>query len=98
MKKIKIIYILLISLFLFTVTSCTKDEHKYDGELIVATNCEFPPFEYVDTDGAPTGIDIALANEAYFMSLYGGAKSMNQGTDLMNMINCPGLKKLIWWY
>ena len=42
--------------------------------------------------------DIALAIEAYFMSLYSGAKSMNQGTDLMNMINSPGLKRLFWWY
>ena len=77
MKKIKIIYILLISLFLFTVTSCTKDEHKYDGELIVATNCEFPPFEYVDTDGAPTGIDIDLATEI--------AKILNYKLEIKDM-------------
>lgn len=77
MKKIKIIYILLISLFLFTVTSCTKDEHKYDGELIVATNCEFPPFEYMDIDGTPTGIDIDLATEI--------AKILNYKLEIKDM-------------
>lgn len=33
-----------------------------DGELIVGTNAEFPPFEYVGDDGNPDGFDIALIN------------------------------------
>ena len=59
----KIIYTLLIIIFTFTITSCIKEERKYDGKLVVATNCEFPPFEYVDAKGKPTGIDIDLAKE-----------------------------------
>lgn len=31
-----------------------------DGVLIVGTNAEFPPFEYVGDDGEPDGFDIAL--------------------------------------
>lgn len=31
-----------------------------DGVLIVGTNAEFPPFEYVDDNGEPDGFDIAL--------------------------------------
>ena len=42
--------------------------------------------------------DIALANEAYFMSIYGGARSMNSGTRLFNKINSPGLRRLFWWF
>ena len=33
-----------------------------DGVLTVATNAEFPPFEYVGDDGEPDGFDIALIN------------------------------------
>ena len=42
--------------------------------------------------------DIALANEAYFISIYGGAQSMNAGTRLLNKINSPGLRRLFWWF
>ena len=31
-----------------------------DGTLTVATNAEFPPFEYVGDDGQPDGFDMAL--------------------------------------
>lgn len=31
-----------------------------DGVLVVGTNAEFPPFEYVDDNGEPDGFDIAL--------------------------------------
>ncbi len=31
-----------------------------DGVLTVGTNAEFPPFEYVDDNGEPDGLDIAL--------------------------------------
>ena len=43
-------------------------------------------------------LDIAFANEAYFMSIYGGAQSMNAGTRLLNKINSPGLRRLFWWF
>lgn len=37
---------------------------------------------------------MAFANEAYFMSHYGGPQSM--GGTLENKINSPGLKILFW--
>lgn len=43
-------------------------------------------------------IDIAFANEAYFMSIYGGAKSINDNTQLLNKINSPGLRRLFEWF
>ena len=42
--------------------------------------------------------EIALANEAYYMSVYGGAKSVNIETILMNAINSPGLRYLFEWF
>ncbi len=34
-----------------------------DGVLTVGTNATFPPFEYIDGEGAPTGFDVAMMNE-----------------------------------
>lgn len=34
-----------------------------DGVLLVGTNAEFPPFEYVDDNGEPDGFDMALIRE-----------------------------------
>ncbi len=33
-----------------------------DGKLVVGTNAEFPPFEYLGEDGNPDGFDMALIN------------------------------------
>ncbi|MDY3846635.1 MAG: transporter substrate-binding domain-containing protein [Eubacteriales bacterium] len=41
------------------VTSATKDLSKADSQLVVATNAEFAPFEYVDGDKY-VGIDIEI--------------------------------------
>ena len=41
---------------------------------------------------------MAFANEAYFMSIYGGAQSMNKATKLNNKINSPGLRRLFEWF
>ena len=60
MKKI-IISLILLS-FCFVLSSCkerTLDDIVKDGKLIVATNAEFPPFEYLDGDTI-TGFDIDL--------------------------------------
>ncbi len=38
----------------------TTSEALSDGKLIVGTNAEFPPFEYLGDDGNPDGFDIAL--------------------------------------
>lgn len=49
----------------FAFTACNNDGAK--DTLIVATNCEFEPFEYLDDNGNPVGIDMdiaaAIANE-----------------------------------
>lgn len=49
MKKIIISFVLLS--FCFVLSSCkerTLDDIMKDGKIIVATNAEFPPFEYLD--------------------------------------------------
>lgn len=38
----------------------TEASSENDNVLIVGTNAEFPPFEYVGDDGEPDGFDIAL--------------------------------------
>ena len=46
------------------VVSASKDTSKLDKQLVLATNAEFPPFEYVETnDGVKTfyGIDMEIA-------------------------------------
>ena len=60
MKKIIISFVLLS--FCFVLSSCkerTLDDIMKDGKIIVATNAEFPPFEYLDGDTI-TGFDIDL--------------------------------------
>ncbi|WP_165492256.1 basic amino acid ABC transporter substrate-binding protein [Egibacter rhizosphaerae] len=34
-----------------------------DGEMLVGSDLEFPPFEFIDDDGEPDGFDIDLMNE-----------------------------------
>ena len=46
------------------VVSASKDASKLDKQLVLATNAEFPPFEYVETnDGVKTfyGLDMEIA-------------------------------------
>ena len=53
-------------------------------------------------------IDMAFANEAYFMGIYGGAQSMmknyrlvggyENASRLLNKINSPGLRYLFYWF
>ena len=40
-----------------------KAEGESKGTLIVGTNAEFPPFEYMGDDGQPDGFDMALIKE-----------------------------------
>lgn len=53
----------------FALTACDNNKDKnnnkstYDGQLIVATNAAFPPFEMVDENGNFIGIDMELAYE-----------------------------------
>ena len=48
---------------LFMCLACKDEKKEYDGKLVVATNCEFPPFEFTDLEGNPIGIDMELAKE-----------------------------------
>ena len=53
-------------------------------------------------------IDMAFANEAYFMGIYGGAQSMmknyrlvggyERASRLLNKINSPGLRYIFYWF
>ena len=59
--KIMVIVLALATLVgaCFAFAACNDKDN--DGKLIVATNCEFDPFEYLDANGNPTGIDIDIA-------------------------------------
>ncbi|MBR4950118.1 MAG: transporter substrate-binding domain-containing protein [Clostridia bacterium] len=65
MKKMtKIIAAVMALVLLVSITACGKsgltlEDIKADGKLIVATNSEFPPFEYKDGD-AVVGFDMDL--------------------------------------
>jgi len=41
------------------------DDYTATMPVIVVGSDNYPPFNYVGTDGAPTGIDVELANEAF---------------------------------
>ena len=57
----KIVAVLLTALMsLSLLAGCGSSENK---ALVVGTNAEFPPFEYVGDDGQPDGFDIALIKE-----------------------------------
>lgn len=45
--------------------------------LVVGTNAEFPPFEYIGDDGEPDGFDIALIKEI--------AKKMGREAEILNL-------------
>ncbi|MBQ7934105.1 MAG: basic amino acid ABC transporter substrate-binding protein [Lachnospiraceae bacterium] len=46
------------------MTACGGNEAaSSDNVLVVGTNAEFPPFEYIGDDGNPDGFDIALIKE-----------------------------------
>lgn len=47
------------------------------SELVMGTNAEFPPFEYIGDDGQPDGFDVALVKEI--------ARRMNVGVKIENM-------------
>jgi len=41
----------------------SSDKYVGDGVWTVGTNATFPPFEYIDDNGQPTGFDVALVQE-----------------------------------
>ena len=39
------------------------DKIKEAGELVLLTNAQFPPYEYLGDDNQPTGVDIEIAQK-----------------------------------
>lgn len=60
-SKILVIALVVATLAGVCVAFAACDNNDNNGQLIVATNCEFEPFEYLDDNGNPTGIDIDIA-------------------------------------
>ena len=59
------------------LTACNNSNQKDPDTLYVATNAEFPPFEYLE-NGKPTGFDIDFANAlAKEMGYKNGAKILD---------------------
>ena len=51
-------------------TGCgKKEESKVPDKIIVGTNAEFPPFEYMDNQKKPDGFDIAMIKEIWNLNL-----------------------------
>lgn len=67
MKKFLIIMLTVVMASVLAISFSACNNGIEDGVLNVATNCEFDPFEFLDDNGKPTGIDMdiakALANE-----------------------------------
>lgn len=59
MKKLLAI-VLATVMCVATLTACGSSETIQKNALIVGTNAEFPPFEYIGDNGEPDGFDIAL--------------------------------------
>ncbi len=62
-KTIKLLLTLVVLVIGITLFGCRGDGNNSSKELVVATNCEFPPFEYTDKNGKSIGIDMELASE-----------------------------------
>jgi polar amino acid transport system substrate-binding protein len=66
-----LIIICLLSIYVASFYGCGKkewsDSHNNEAELpeIVIGSDNYPPYNYVDTDGNATGIDVELATEAF---------------------------------
>lgn len=59
-------------------TGCSKkEESKAPDKLIVGTNAEFPPFEYMNDKKQPDGFDIAMIKEI--------GKRMDKKVEIQNM-------------
>ena len=76
MKKV-IAMLLTIVLSMAAFTACGSKPAAGDNVLVVGTNAEFPPFEYIGDDGEPDGFDIALIKEI--------ADRMDMEVEIQNM-------------
>ena len=60
--------ILLVGIMSVTLTGCKKtDNMKEEPEkpVIILGSDNYPPYNYLNEDGIPTGIDVELATEAF---------------------------------
>ena len=70
MGKIKKFVTIAVSLFAFTATlsGCEKikqtSNQPHRSKIIIGCD-QYPPFNYLNEDGIPTGIDMDLASEAF---------------------------------
>lgn len=68
-KKIAAFFAMLACMFLL-MSGCAKNESAQKADksvkpVIVVGSDNFPPYNYEDANGQPTGIDVDLANEAF---------------------------------
>ena len=81
--------ILLVGILAVTMTGCTNiDDSKNETEKPVITlgSDNYPPYNYLNEDGVPTGIDVELATEAF--------KRMGYQVDVVQ-INWEKKKELV---
>ena len=60
--------ILLVGIILVTLTGCknTDDSEKETEKPVITLGSDsYPPYNYLNEDGVPTGIDVELATEAF---------------------------------
>ena len=60
--------ILLMGSLAVTLTGCknTEDSKKETGKPVITLGSDnYPPYNYLNEDGVPTGIDVELATEAF---------------------------------
>ncbi|QRN85948.1 basic amino acid ABC transporter substrate-binding protein [Clostridia bacterium] len=68
-KSKKLIAILLCAMLVLGFSGCGGDDEdtlsqvQKDGQVIMGTNAEFPPFEYRDENGDVAGFDVEIAKE-----------------------------------
>ncbi|MCR4907689.1 MAG: basic amino acid ABC transporter substrate-binding protein [Lachnospiraceae bacterium] len=84
MKQRVIAVVLTCLLVLLMVSGCTGTTTGFapagsseNKKLVVGTNAEFPPFEYIDDNGKPDGFDMALIKAI--------GEKMGKEVDIQNM-------------
>jgi len=76
-KVVKVTSLLIAVCLIFSLPGCSgKKELKQEGKLIMATNAEFEPFEYME-NGEVVGIDVEIANQI--------AKDMGVTLEIQNI-------------
>ena len=73
MKRKRVIAgILLVGILVITMAGCknTDDSNNETEKPVITLGSDsYPPYNYLNEDGVPTGIDVELATEAFNLSL-----------------------------